>query len=99
MKHKIKIDDSEPFKEHFRCILPPLLHEVRQHIDEMLEAGAIRPSCSPWCNTIVLVHKEERGCVSVLTSGNSMLELRKILIHFHAFDTQQFSQSKGVLDA
>ena len=33
VKHKIKIDDSEPFKEHFRCIPPPLLDEVRQHID------------------------------------------------------------------
>ena len=61
MKHKIKIDDSEPFKEHFRCIPPPLLDEVRQHIDEMLEAGAIRPSNSPWCNAVVLVCKKDGG--------------------------------------
>ena len=61
MKHKIKIDDSKPFKECFRCIRPPLLDEVRQHIDEMLEAGAIRPSNSPWCNAVVLVHKKDGG--------------------------------------
>ena len=61
VKHKIKIDDSEPFKEHFRHIPPPLLDEVRQHIDEMLEAGAIRPSNSPWCNAVVLVHKKDGG--------------------------------------
>ena len=61
MKHKIEIDDSEPFKEHFRCIPPPLLDEVRQHIDEMLEAGAIRLSNSPWCNAVVLVHKKDGG--------------------------------------
>ena len=61
VKHKIEIDDSEPFKEHFRCIPPPLLDEVRQHIDEMLEAGAIRPSNSPWCNAVVLVHKKDGG--------------------------------------
>ena len=47
VKHKIKIDDSEPFKEHFRCIPPPLLDEVRQHINEMLEAGVTRPFNSP----------------------------------------------------
>ena len=61
MKHKIKIDDGKPFKEHFRCIPPPLLDEVRQHINEMLEAGAIRPSNSPWCNAVVLVHKKDGG--------------------------------------
>ena len=61
MKHKIEIDDSKPFKECFRCIPPPLLDEVRQHIDEMLEAGAIRPFNSPWCNAIVLVCKKDGG--------------------------------------
>ena len=61
VKHKIEIDDGEPFKEHFRCIPPPLLDKVREHIDEMLEAGAIRPSNSPWCNVVVLVCKKDGG--------------------------------------
>ena len=61
VKHKIEIDVSEPFKEHFRCIPPPLLDEVRQHINVMLEAGAIRSSDSPWCNAVVLVHKKDGG--------------------------------------
>ena len=61
VKHKIEIDDSEPFKEHFRHIPPPLLDEVRQHINDMLEAGAIRPSNSPWCNVVVLVCKKDGG--------------------------------------
>ena len=46
VKHKIEITDNEPFKEHFRCIPPPLLDKVRQHIEEMLEASAIRHSNS-----------------------------------------------------
>ena len=61
VKHKIKIDDSKPFKEHFQHIPPPQLAKVRQHTDEMLEAGAIRPSNSPWCNVVVLVCKKDGG--------------------------------------
>ena len=53
--------DEEPFKEWFRHILPPLLEEVRTHVNDMLQAGAIRPSSSPWCNVVVLIHKKDSG--------------------------------------
>ena len=85
VEHKIEIDDSKPFKECFRCIPPLLLHEARQHINEMLEAGAIRPSNSPWCNAVVLDVRKMEGCAFVLTSENSMLKPRKIVTHSHAF--------------
>ena len=38
---------------------PPLVEEVRSHLWEMLESGAIRPSQSAWCNTVVLVWKKD----------------------------------------
>ena len=38
-----------------------MVEEVRTHMKEMLEAGAIHPSQSPLCNTIVLVRKKEGG--------------------------------------
>ena len=41
VKHTIKVTDDEPFKEWFRDILPPLLEEVRTHVNDMLQAGAI----------------------------------------------------------
>ena len=53
--------DTKPFKERFRRIAPPLVEEVRQHIQEMLDGGAIRPSQSPWCNAVVLVWKKDGG--------------------------------------
>ena len=28
---------------------------------EMLEVGVIHPSQGPWCNTVILVHKKDRG--------------------------------------
>ena len=48
-EHTIKVTDDTPFKEHFRRIPPPMVEEVRNHLKEMLESGAIRPSQSAWC--------------------------------------------------
>ena len=42
-EHTIKVTDDTPFKEHFRQIPPPMVEEVRNHLKEMLELGAIRP--------------------------------------------------------
>ena len=50
---------DEPFKERFRRIAPHLVEEVRQHIQEMLDGGTIRPSQSPWCNAVVLARKKD----------------------------------------
>ena len=60
-KHTIKVTDDTPFKEQFRQIPPPMVEEVRNHLREMLESGAIRPSQSAWCNTVMLVRKKDRG--------------------------------------
>ena len=66
-RHVIELMKDEPFKERFRRIAPPLVDEVRQHIQEMLDGGAIRPSQSPWCNAVVLVRKKDgslRFCIN-----------------------------------
>ena len=57
VKHRIVLQDPDapPFRERFCRILPPQVDKVREHLKLMLDAGAIRPSKSPWCNTVVLV--------------------------------------------
>ena len=60
-KHVIELLDTEPFKERFRRIAPPLVEEVWEHLQEMLDGGAIHPSQSPWCNAVVLVRKKDGG--------------------------------------
>ena len=60
-EHTIKVTDDTPFKEQFRWIPPPIVEEVRNHLREMLESGAIRPSQSVWCNAVVLVRKKDSG--------------------------------------
>ena len=59
VEHEIRVIDSEPFKERFRRIPPPLLEEVCASLRDMLDAGTIRPSQSPWCNAIMLVRKKD----------------------------------------
>ena len=60
-KHKIKVIDGESFKERFRRIPPSMVDEFCAHVKEVLEAGLICPSQSPWCNAVVLVHKKDGG--------------------------------------
>ena len=52
-------ENSEPFKERFRYKPPPFLEEVCASLRDMLEAGAIHLSQSPWCNAVVLVRKKD----------------------------------------
>ena len=60
-EHTIKVTDDTPFKEQFRWIPPLMVEEVRNHLREMLESGAIRPSQSAWCNAVMLVRKKDGG--------------------------------------
>ena len=60
-EHVIELLDTEPFKERFCRIAPPLVEEVREHLQEMLDGGAIHPSQSSWCNVVVLVRKKDGG--------------------------------------
>ena len=61
VKCKIRVVDDEPFKETFQRIPPPMVEEVRAHMEEMLEVGTIHPSQSPWCNNVVLVREKDGG--------------------------------------
>ena len=102
IKHEIRIENSEPFKERFQCTPPPLLEEVHASLSDMLEAGAIHPSQSPWCNVMVLVWKKDGTlhfcvnfrCLNVQTKKDSYpfphiqeaLESMAGLAHFLSMD-------------
>ena len=55
VKHSIKLTDYTPFKERYRRIPPHQYKEVKQHLKEMLEIGAISESKSLWASVVVLV--------------------------------------------
>ena len=60
VKHSIKVNDPVPFKEWYRCIPPGMYDEVKVHIQEILDVGAIRPSNSPCASAVILVWKKDR---------------------------------------
>ena len=60
-EHKIEVTDPKPFKERPRNIPSGLLEEVKDHLDHMLDVGAIKSRKSAWSNAVVLVQKKDRG--------------------------------------
>ena len=66
IKQRIDLENTTPFKQRHRRIPPAMIEEVRQHLAQLLAAGIIRKSKSPWASNIVLVRKKSgklRMCV------------------------------------
>ena len=66
VEHEIHLENEQPFKEPYRKIPPALVDEVREHLKEMLEVGAIRESTSPFSSNVVIVRKKDgsiRFCI------------------------------------
>ena len=65
-RHRIRLTDTEPFKQRFRRIPPGMFSELQQHLKQMLDSNVIRKSHSPWASNIVPVRKKDgklRFCV------------------------------------
>ena len=61
VKHRIDTGDSPPIKQAQRRVPLHQQEVVRQHVEEMLHYGVVRPSASPWASPIVLVKKKDGG--------------------------------------
>ena len=77
VKHVIKLDNQQPFKERYRIIPPHQYEEVKQHLKEMIEIGTIRKSPSPWASAVILVRKktgELRFCLDLRKLNAQMVK-------------------------
>lgn len=66
VKHRIELTDHTPFKQKHRRISPALIEEVRNHLQQLLSAGVIRKSHSPWASNIIICRKKDssiRMCI------------------------------------
>ena len=61
VKHHINLEDERPFKQRHRQIPGSMYDEVKQHLQELLEAKVIQKSHSPWASNIVLVRKKDKS--------------------------------------
>ena len=76
VQHDIKMSDLTLFKEHYQRIHPHQYEEVKRHLQEMMEIGAIHKSTSPWASPIVLVCKKDGGlqfCIDLRKLNNKAI--------------------------
>jgi len=59
VKHRIDLEDDRPFKQRHRRIPPSMYEDVKTHLQDLLSAGVIRHSYSPWASNIVLVKRKD----------------------------------------
>jgi len=65
-KHRIDTGDARPLRQTLRRQPFHLLEKIDEHVQDMLKAGVIEPSNSPWTSNIVVVKKKDdslRYCV------------------------------------
>ena len=88
VKHNIILTDPIPFKEKYRTIPPQMFSEVKAHLKEMLDLGAIRHSSSPWASAIVLVMKKDgklRFCIDLRKLNNRTLKTHIVFLELSMF--------------
>ena len=66
MESEIKLEDDTPFKDSYGSVPSFLIREVREHLKEMFDVGAISNSKSPFSSNVAIVHKKTAPVGSVL---------------------------------
>ena len=77
VKHVIRLDNKIPFRERYQRIPPHQYEEVKNHLKEMSEIGAIWKSQSPWASVVVLVCKKDgalRFCIDLQKLNARMIK-------------------------
>lgn len=58
VEHQIPLTDDIPIRQRYRRLPPSQYEQVKAHIQQLLEAGIVKPSCSPYSSPIVIVQKK-----------------------------------------
>ena len=83
VQHEIQLSDKTPFKERYRRIPPHQYEEVRKHLQEMLDIGAIHRSTSPWASPVVLVCKKDGSlwfCIDFRKLNNQTIKDARVYL-------------------
>ena len=66
-----------PLKECYQHIPPHIYDDMRAHVQEMLDTGAIQKLHSPWASAVVLVWKKDgslRFCINLRKLNNQIIK-------------------------
>ena len=66
VEHRIRLMDARPFRQRSRRLTPADIEDVRKHLQDLLQAGIIKESRSPYASPIVIVRKKNgavRMCI------------------------------------
>lgn len=58
VEHEIPLVDDAPVRQCYRRLPPSQYEQVKAHIQELLDRGIVRQSCSPYSSPIVVVFKK-----------------------------------------
>lgn len=70
VEHCIRLKDPSPFRERVRRLAPAEIDDVRKRLQELLAAGIIKESRSPYTSPIVIARKKNgksRMCIDYRT--------------------------------
>jgi hypothetical protein len=59
IQHHIELNGEKPKRQVARPLTPPMRQELKKNLQEMLDAGIIRPSTSEYASPVVLVKKRD----------------------------------------
>ena len=95
VEHHIRLSDDQSFKE-LHCRMPPgLIEEIREHLQEMMDAGAIRDSESPYSSNVVIVQKKDgsiRFCVDFRKLNDHTIKEAYAIPHIKLFISASWYQ-------
>nr|XP_013767485.1 PREDICTED: uncharacterized protein LOC102206490 [Pundamilia nyererei] len=102
VEHNIHLSNSTPFRERSRRLAPADINDVRQHLQQLLAAGIIKESRSPFASPIVVVRKKNgsiRICIDYRTLNSRTIPDQYIIPRIDdALDCLTGSKWFSVLD-
>lgn len=76
VEHNIRLSDPRPFRERSRRLAPADIEDVRRHLKDLLAAGVIKESRSPYASPIVVARKKNgsvRMCIYYRTLNSKTI--------------------------